>query len=269
MKLLKTVSLSFITLSFLLASCKKEDNESKNCGILKTELYEANTVAFRGYYTYTNNQITKVEVPEIGGYYLLDYTGDKITKRNFFVNGSSVIDMYDQISYNADGTINKIETFELVGPGNTYERYNLTTFIYTNGKLSKLQIFEDWGNATELIEEYTYTYTGNNITSFVYKDLETFQTKNFTFQYNTENNFYHALNSHILLADPVLSSVDGMFPVIAGELLPLVLSANNATSIQEDNTAAMPIEYTKDENGNITALRIDGEQRIGYAYRCN
>jgi hypothetical protein len=268
MKLLKIASLSFLALCFILTSCKKEDDTAQSeCRILKTESYSGNNVAFKGSYIYTDNRITKVEVPEIGGYYTLEYTGDRITKRKYYENGITTHDMYDLISYNTDGTISKIESFDRVS-GTTYERYAISSFSYTNGKLSKLQLFEDWGGSTDLIEEYTYTLTGNNITSLTYKDMESLQTGTITFQYNSEMNPYHTQNSQMLLIDPFLSSIDGMFPFVAGDLLPLVLSANSMTSVREDNTTPIKIEYTKDEKGNVTSLLMDGEKVYSYAFEC-
>lgn len=72
----------------------------------------------------------------------------------------------------------------------------------------------------------------------------------------------------MLLIDPFFSSIDGMFPYVAGDHLPLVLSANNMTSARDGNTTPVVIEYTKDEKGNITALLMDGEKAHGYAYEC-
>lgn len=160
-----------LTLGVFLWSCEKgeKDKDQNDCKILKTESFSGNNVDFRASYVYTDNRISKVDVPQIGGYYTLEYTGDRITKRKYYENGTTVHDMYDQITYNTDGTINKIETFELVS-GDTYERFATSSFTYTNGKLSKLQFFEDWGGSVDLVEEYTYMFTGNNITSMIIKD---------------------------------------------------------------------------------------------------
>jgi hypothetical protein len=80
--------LTFLSLSFLFFSCQKESNNeaqtSSGCKVTKGYDYYVNgTIADSASYTYSNNQLTKVQLNN-QEYYTLDYNGDKITKRSFF-----------------------------------------------------------------------------------------------------------------------------------------------------------------------------------------
>lgn len=59
-----------------------------------------------------------------------------------------------------------------------------------------------------------------------------------------------------------------MFPYVAGDMLPLVLSANSMTSVHEDNTTLTQIEFSKDTKGNVTSLLMNGKKAYGFAYDC-
>ena len=68
---------------------------------------------------------------------------------------------------NSDGTISKIDYYDRVS-GTTFAAYYRYEFSYASGKLSKVTEY-DLGNSTpEKTWEYTYTYTGNNITGYTF-----------------------------------------------------------------------------------------------------
>lgn len=263
MKSFSLLSLLALLITFSNSSCKKDDKDEENCKVSKAEFYNAGNVALTANYTYSGNTITKVDMAGEGNY-TIEYSSDRIVRKRFFEPNSTVSSNYDDISYNADGTISKIESFIQVSPTST-QKYAITAFTYTSGKLSKLQYSEASApNVFELLDETVFTYTGNNIAALTTTDYSGSQpvSTTITYQYDTENNYFKRQHAQLVLIDPLFSSLNSA-------LVPFLFSANNPTSLRQGGSPATPVEYTKDNRGNVTLFSAAGQKISGYTYQCN
>jgi hypothetical protein len=87
----------------LVFSCKKDDSDDVKpqltCTLAKAFYFDSvGTISDSIVYTYTGAYITKLS--NAAGFATLEYTSDKVTRRNFFSAGSSTADAYDVIAYN-------------------------------------------------------------------------------------------------------------------------------------------------------------------------
>jgi hypothetical protein len=249
----------FITTFF--AACKKDDDDdsgSENaCKISTVQYFDSGQVDLTGTYTYTGNQITKVQYDDYNSTF--EYNGNNISKRNYFVSAGATPEFYDQVSYNSDGTISKIETFGRTQ--SSYESFFRVDFVYSGGKLSKTTFLELDGGTTAPILENTYTYTGNNITSVRIESDSVQQTVNYT--YDTNPNHLKKQNNQVFLVDQTFNLNFFLFSEQGIVLLPMVYSENNVTSISNVN-----VSYKSDDRQNLKDIEIDGDLFIRYNYLC-
>ncbi len=263
MKFTSTLTLLFVAVTFFF-SCKDKDvqssNSSSSCKVAKVYSYDFTTGSIddSAIYTYTDNKVSKVQLSS-GEYYNLVYNGAYVTRRNFYSNSSSQTSSgFEQVTYNSDNTIQKIEGMEKATTGfaMTY-RYD---FTYTSGKLTKLTINDITNNIATKIEDYAYTYTGENITSTKYADYTgSGSTETITYAYDNIGNYFKKQNAQILLVDPFLAS--------DGTSFPLILSANNASSISSSGIT-FQITYQTDDKQNLSSVKINNQTAIRYSYQC-
>jgi hypothetical protein len=261
--------LVFISAVTLLFSCKKDDTNggggNTNCRATKVVYFEGTATPYdSAVYTYTGDKVTKVQLD--GANYTLEYSGNNITKRNFFTSAGATPDLYDVISYNPDNTISKIETF--YKSGSTYVLFWRTDFAYTGGKVSKVTNYEVTNNVSTGYDEYTFTYTGNNITTVAYRDLENpgSPAQNITYAYDNNPNYFKKQNSQFFLIDAFFIDPEIYL------FLPMIFSENNVTSIT-GGAGGVNVSYELDNNQNLVNYRITqaGTQflRSQYTYTCN
>jgi len=262
MKILHSLLLLFI-LSFSISACKKDDDDKKQetCRLIKTEYYNNGTVATSANYKYENGRVVRVEVTGQSNFNL-EYTGERITKRRYFPVGSTTANGLDQISYNADGTISRIEMFTL--NGSTQSKNFQIDFAYTGGKLNKATYSEVGSSGTlQVAEEHTFTYTGNNITSQVARIFDNGQSQSIpiTITHDTNANAFKKINQQIFLIDPFFDDVEG------GILLSLIFSQNNVKEIKIATTS-IPFEYINDSKGYLSSFLLGGQKVAGFNYEC-
>ena len=264
MNLTKTLGLAFLGAALVFTSCKKDDDDTdepgqQTCRVSKVVYFDAGTREDSATYTYTGDKITKATFGD-GYYYTFEYSGDRVTKRSGFEKGTTTAEYYQQISYNSDGTISKIESYE---PGTTsgftvYERYEYT---YASGKISKISYFVPDFSTTR-VGEYTYTYTGNNVTGVSLTDFS--QTPNttsaLTYTYDTNPNYYKKQNGQIHFIDLIFGDTDPT-------LFPLAISENNVTRIT-GTQGGIPVSYSLDDKQNLRNFNISGDLLAQYTYQC-
>ena len=210
----------------------------------------------------SDNKVTKLSVD--GGSLTYEYSGDRIIKRNYVQTGSTTPNAYDQISYNSDGTISRIESFE--NSGGSYQSYWRSDFTYTSGKISKMTDYDMSMGTADKETEYTYTFTGNNITKVDLTDytVSPAETESYNFSYDANGNYYKKQNTQAFLVDPFLGAgSDGLF-------LPIFFSANNVTAISI-GTFSIPVNYTLDDKQNLKDISISspaGQYKVNYNYLC-
>jgi len=104
---LETLQLLFLVLALSLIGCTKaEIEEVDNCKIIKTTIADTGPYPATITYTFTDNKIATKEIIFNQGtftskdFYKYSYTGNNLTKIEFFINGQALIEQL--ISYNTD-----------------------------------------------------------------------------------------------------------------------------------------------------------------------
>ena len=252
-----------------LFSCQKETDETTsrttgNCKVEKQYIYDDGGAIYdSAFYTYNGNNITKVENSD--GYITFEYSNDKIIKRNVFLPGTTILDAYDVVTYNADGTIEKIEQYDSFT--GAMEKDGELIFTYTSGKLTNLKIWEDYGSGTlELTTEFIYKYTGSNATQVVAKYFfqgNAGETHTLNLQFDSMPNYLRKQSPQFLLTDLFQFEFDGLWLIT-------FTSENNVIKIKDANNPSDDIllSYTPDSNGNLSTLAIDGTIGLRYSYEC-
>jgi hypothetical protein len=248
----------------LFTSCKKDDDDAPaavTCKLAKSVYFNTQTGAKvdSAAYTYTGDKITKATSPQY--YYTYEYSGDRVSKRNGFKTGQTTSEFYQQYTYNTDGTISKVEV--LVPGGASGQVVDRTEFIYNAGKIQRIDYVDLSSGTAEKYLEATYTYTGNNITTVLFKDLSVSpaETLTLTYAYDSNNNFLKKQNNQIYLLDPLF--IDFIDPT----LLPLAISANNPTSIVVGATT-LPVTYSQDDKQNLKDIKLSAKSLVEYGYQC-
>jgi len=262
MKIAKISVLFIFASSVLFYGCKKDkDNDpaQQTCKITKVNYFGTTGAPVdSAAYTYTGDKVSKVQLSTQN--YTLEYSGNNVIKRNIFSTAGASADAYDQITYNSDGTINKIESFERVS--SNYVLAYRAAFTYSGAKLTKATFSDINNNTATVYEDYVYNYTGNNITSSVYTDYSgsTPFTQTFTYTFDTNTNYFKKQNSQFLLIDAFFADFDGLF-------LPLAFSDNNVTNISS-NGQSIPFSYTLDSRQNLGDIRLLNQLFARYTYQC-
>lgn len=267
MNLMKTLGLALIGPALFFTSCKKEDTATETpaagtsgCKVTKAYIYPANatTPSDSTIYYYNGTKISKLNMG--GNDMLLEYAGDKITRRNFVNTGSTTPANYDQVSYTADGAISRVESFGHTS-SNSYTSYWRTDFTYTSGQLSRLTEYNMTSGSPVKEKEYVYTASGNNITGVTETDYTSNPASTFTYTciFDSTDNYYKKQNAQAMLTDPYMGGVDGLF-------LPLFYSTNNVTNISSEGHN-MAFAYATDDRQNLTQVSL-GQLRFSYSYLC-
>lgn len=257
------VLLFALTLFILASSCQKDPVADiipeASCKLTKAYFFDETTgKADSLVYSYDNNKITRAENTD--GYITLQYTTDKITKRNFYEAGSQQPGAYDVFTYNNDGTISSIKTyFQFDSQTIPAEQYD---FSYAGNKLLKLDLkyYNTTTSQYELEESTAYVYTGDNITQSITTTPGTTLADTLNYAYDTDKNYFSRSNA--LFLD--LTFMDG----IGGSIIPLFISSNNVINVYEDGDE-FPLSYKTDDNGNFSEWYLDGELASRYIYDCN
>lgn len=266
MKLTKTFGLAFMAAALLFTSCKKDDDDdgpaAVTCKLSKSVFFDqAGARDDSATYTYSGDKISKATLSD-GYYYNFDYSGDKISKRSGFVAGTNTAEYYQQVSYNSDGTISKVESFEQTS-GTNYAIYDRMEFVYSSGKIQKIDYFAVSGTNSQKVAEILYTYTGNNITQAKITDLSTTPSQSITYSYtyDANNNFMKKQNAQIHLIDPFFGDVDPT-------LLPFAISANNVASLSIVGSGSAALTYNLDDKQNLKSINVAGRSIVEYGYQC-
>jgi hypothetical protein len=255
---------SLLCLSAII-SCKKNDsdvNQPLTCILAKAFYFDSiGAVSDSVIYTYTGGYITKLS--NAAGYAALEYTSDKVSRRNFFNATSTTPDAYDIAAYNNDGTLSSIKSYIVFGTVVQYAQYD---FTYSSGKLSKLEVkqFDIYSNQLELTSISTFTYSGNNISQSVttYYDPAGGPPDISTLSYGFDNNENYFIKNNAIFTDYIF--VDA----IDGSIVPLLFSANNVTKVTE-GTDETPLVYTLDSNQNFYEFLFAGQKYSRYVYDCH
>ena len=266
--MLRPLLLLLSVLSLLVISCQKEPDGSvltpptPKCQLVRAEYLDGQGgVDDTSGYVYSGDRLTMIK--HMGHNNSLEYTNDRISKKFYQDNGSASADAYDQFTYNPDGTLSKAD-FYVYGPGQVPVLLISIEITYSGGKPTKVIEKADTSSAGTgplvALYEYTYTYTGNNITRTVAKELIGNVSENIDYEYDSNSNFFPKNPSTLL--------TDLLFEDYAGDLLPLVFSANNVTRVIQPGGPSVNVSYVTDTNKNLTELRINGIPIVKYYHKC-
>ena len=252
--------------ALLFTSCKKDDKDEPavvTCKLAKSVYFNTSTGARSdsATYTYTGDKITKATSSKY--YFNFEYSGDRISKRSGIQTGQTTAGYYQQFTYNSDGTLAKMESFE-PSTGGTYAIYNRVVYTYNAGKIQKVEYFEVSGTTAEKLEEYAFTYTGNNVTQVIFTDVTANQSLTVTYTYDTNNNYFKKQNGQVYIIDPFFTDQYGDVDVVS---LPFAISANNATGISVATQSAT-YGYNLDDKQNLKSLSVAGKALVEYGYQC-
>lgn len=247
-------------------ACQKEPDDSlvtppvNNCKLDLIYYYgddpvPVDTVNFE----YNGNQVSMADYHDY--YTELTYTGDRISRRNYYVPGMPDVAAFDEFTYNGDGTLSRVDFYiadqNLPTPVLLF-RY---TFSYQGGRLTQFTTSIDTsGTGPVPYLEYYYTYTGQNISEAFEVDLFNSTLDTLYYTYDANANYYQKV--------PALWLTDNLFTDFDGFLLPMALSANNVISIADRDGNSSAFTYTTTANDNIETLRFDGELVARYLYKC-
>lgn len=233
----------------------------KTCKLSKIVYYDSGAASDSISFVYQNNLPVRGNFPQ-GFYFTFEYNGERIIKRSYFQGPATLSDYYETAAYNSDGSISKIETF--VRTNNTYTKDMVYDFTYTSGKLNNLAVTQNDGNGIfDLIADYVFTYTGANISRSVsteYDPINGNSVETLNYSYDSNDNYFAKTKNMLLL--------DFLFADFDGTILPLLLSQNNATTVQFSLGSA-PLSYTINDKQNLTSFSIAGQLLANYSYQCD
>ena len=263
----KNTCLLFFSLLCLgaIISCKKNDsdvNQPLTCILAKAFYFDSiGAVSDSVIYAHTGSNITKLS--NAAGHVTLEYTNDKVSRRNFFDATNTTPDAYDIAEYNNDGTLSSIKSYILFG---TFVQYAQYDFTYSGDKLSKLDVkqYDTYSNQLELVSFSTFTYSGNNITQSVttYYDPGGGPPDIGTLVYSFDNSENYFRKNNAIFTDYLFVNA------IDGSIIPLLFSANNVTKVTE-GTDETPLVYTLDSNQNFYEFLFAGQKYSRYVYECH
>ena len=254
--------------AFVLPSCQKEPDGSvltpptPKCQLVRAEYLDGQGgIDDTSGYVYSGDRLTLIK--HMNHSNSLEYTNDRISRKNYQNNGSASPDAYDQFTYNPDGTLSKADFF-VYGSGMVPVLLISVEITYSGGKPTKVTEKADTSAAGTgplvALYEYTYTYTGNNITRTVVKELIGNVSETIDYEYDSNTNFFPK--------NPPAILTDILFEDYAGDLLPLVFSANNVTKVIQTGGPTVNVSYVTDTNKNLTELRINGIPIVKYYHNC-
>jgi hypothetical protein len=256
-----------ISVTFM--ACQKEPDDSifdppanTTCKVEKVSYFDETTGAVddTAGFVYSGDQLTRVNYTDF--YLTLEYSGNKISKRNFLLDGTTALLAYDTYSYNGDGTMSKIESFfqdPVTSTPVIYARYN---FTYASGKLASVATTTDTSAAGggPLVPYYTetFTWTGNNATRVISEYMEDHTKDTLDYQYDNIPNYF--AKHPALYADNLFIEIDPVY-------FPLVLSANNVTRISLGGGSST-LGYTATDKDLLKDFSIGGKITSSYQYKC-
>ena len=100
---------------FLVAGCSKSnDNNGGSCNISTIIQYDGApglpSIIDNVVYSYTDGKVTKVDMSD--WYLTFEYAGNKLAKRTIYEKGIATPFEYETLSFNPDGTLSEIQSFE-------------------------------------------------------------------------------------------------------------------------------------------------------------
>lgn len=228
----------FSAIALILSSCSSEDDSNNSSVVLlkKTiDTYEDNST-FTTNYEYSGNKLVKVS-DEDGEYQLFTYTGNLITKIEYFLSDNT-LDQVDTYTYDSsERLIQMVRVF----PTDT-DLGNKETYTYNaNGTVTANYYSGDNTSQTNLDNTAIITISNNNVTQIVFTSGRTI-----TYTYDSKKNPM----VNVLGLDKLIFT-DGEGDSALNNILTIVDSEGwlSSTSTLQYNSQDYPTSGTTTEDG--------------------
>lgn len=253
---------------FLLNACSKNDNSNtnqqnppvintKNCKLVKGIYFNPNKNAFdTSQFIYSDTLLVRLNEIQNNRYYTFVYNNGRIVKRNHIVVNSTE-SAYTLFTYDAQGKLTDIEIFD--DKNNKNRSYILS---YSGDKLAKAIENRYTSFGTGYVEnEYTYTYTGDNISrSTIFSPLNS-QTSVVNYTYDNQEN-HLSKRKNTLLVEPYFFTKEGT-------LYPYFFSSNNLLTVVYNGVPSGGThKWVTNTGGYLTDLFLDNKLIVRYEYNC-
>jgi hypothetical protein len=242
-------------------ACQKEPEDiltPPNCKLETIYYYDGGSPVDTATITYNGDIISKVDY---GSYYVVpEFTNGLLSKRNYYLEGTTTVAAYDEFIYNADSSFSKIYSWFYIN-GAPFKGYEYE-FSWSSGKLDRMTFKQDTaGTGVVPIVTYDYAYTGDNITSMILTDLEFQEADTLYYTFDNIPNHYQK-NNTTWVADLLFTDINGI-------ALPFALSANNVAGFGADlpNDVTV-VTYDLTTRNELASMRFDGDKFSEYRYKC-
>lgn len=244
-------------------ACQKEPDPNELgptiCRLDQITYYDANVAVDTVGFQYSGDEISKVTYPDFD--MRPEFFNGRIVRRHYMPKGSSATTAFDEIIYNPDSTVQRVDLY--VAGGNPSQQYLYAQYHFTYNpakKLAQLRTLVDTaGTVPEPLIEYWFQHNGDNISQVIVKDLVS--------QLADTVNYSHDANLNYYQKNPTLWLSDNLFADFNGYLLPFALSANNVIALN-NNVVSSTVTYEETNQAQIESLRIDGDLLARYRYKC-
>lgn len=262
MRTLRSLGL-LLTVAILFISCFKSENPyPSGCKVVKATYYNGNAIADSSVYTYSGDKVIGLKTDGANYRFLYD-TLNLIVRRDFYTVDSVKADKYDTITYNANKTLKRIDTYTNLGSG-AYLLSNRIDFVYTaSGKLFTITTYNMSTGAALKEHNYRYIFDYNNIIAVNHTDFTgtTPTSEVFTYSHDNTSNYFTRQNNQVFLIDPFFNDFDPT-------LLPFTWNANNITNISNGNNSTMVVLDLDAYHKNLMDVKIKGLLGVHYEYQC-
>ena len=238
--------------------------DPSSCQIDRILLYDNNTIEDSLEVVYNGSNISRyVSLGTPGLIYDFTYTAGRISTSAIKFAGIALLQA--DFEYNTSGLPVKItikEDFLQTGTLSTIQVFELT---YNGAQLASHKVFGNGSGANlDLVAEFTYNWTGNNITSYLQKLYSQTDVMEVTVEIQTNNdtNQLKANNPQIFFTDPVFS-IGGI-----GEFWPVLLNQNTVVRMTIVQGDAVQLAYENNSLGKLETMSVDGEKVQGFRYNC-
>ncbi|HEX6334405.1 MAG TPA: hypothetical protein VFZ78_09275, partial [Flavisolibacter sp.] len=200
--------------------------------------------------TYTGSQVTDARYNS--SYKTFQYSGDRPVRITDYSNAGTMIQYY-QFSYNSDGTLSSIESFQQVGA--SVAKVKLVNYTYTSGKLTKIASHQVSGGVVNPnAQEYAITWTGNNATQLVYTDnLFGYPPETITLSYDNQPNYLKPVGDYFWMYDASAATyLDETMLILYSTANNIIQISNSGFSVTRTYAVNAGQKLTGITWGNIT-----------------
>jgi hypothetical protein len=269
MKKIFPLIITFIASLILFTSCKKDEvaipivTKPYLKSVVQNTRYGRDSMVF----LYNGNTISGMSYyfdNTLGGYYTYAYNSDSSLFKLTWTSNSGV-EQYQYQMLKQDGKLKMVTNLENVGVAWLITK--AWRFAYIGDKLDKVYATEDYNEIFELDTAgyYKVTYTGNDITQIVGKDLSgglgsVKEGYKMDYTYDNKPNGFAAVNKNYWAYGYNYKNTEtfSIYDVIA------TLSLNTLTSETINGGTPKNYTYTKDAKGNIIASSGGGSFYLNY-----